>query len=721
MRKLVIYLFALLLTSQPLLMFGQIGSARLSVLIEERARLLDHINITMNDSDVASKLTRLVENNVDSIYKYIAGTSLSDIEQEKAIRSLVYFMEEMREKTSRQRLDLYDIPGAFESYEKVLHALLSRQPIAAFIAPLSSRRSQLLATAFSQYEEFNLLSDMAIYKRVASAPDFILRFLEDKPGFRYTDSLLLIAAAHDPIKFAAHFRQSKTRLNEKVQHIDNIYFRQIVSLSGNKSASELLPFVIQLAEKKITPDTILKTRMQVTRYFQLLVNTMIASKASNDPALFQKMLRDGIKKKSLTFYVNQVNELHNSKEAVRFASVKGLRPEDLYYIITTAGDELYTSSYLGLYKRLMQHFKKQSADSLFQIVHYDNFRAFMRLAANYNTLPDFLTNMPAENSAALLKRFIGGIESDPETGLEKAMDIADCFTGLDSSVHIVAMIDDELQGNLKRCQSNQQYFGSRLYNILLQVFSLVQQQGSFNKLWSTLGNYEILKLDALKNKNGEIVEMALFYGDEDGIASFNNFQKQFANKNWEITKNHSWITIRSLSEQPIVIYANLPLNNDEELDLNAQDSLNMFLEQQAIEPTVLIHRGHSYHLSNTLKRLTPAIKLAILGSCGAYNSVISIASINADVQIIGSKKMGSKSVNDPVIDMINETLQNGQDLLWPEVWQKLQEKFRKDEFTRNLFNEYIPPGKNVSLFVLKLFNFYNNIPQLAYSATGTSN
>ena len=151
----------------------------------------------------------------------------------------------------------------------------------------------------------------------------------------------------------------------------------------------------------------------------------------------------------------------------------------------------------------------------------------------------------------------------------------------------------------------------------------------------------------------------------------------------------------------------MDIDNKDELDLKAQDSLFNFLEQQGIDPTVLMHRGHSYHLENTLKRLTPSVKLAILGSCGGYNSAISIASINPDVQIIGSKKTGAKSINDIIINVINETLENKEDLSWTEIWKKLAARFSKDEFSLNLFNEYIPPGKNVSLFVLKLFNYYN--------------
>ena len=149
--------------------------------------------------------------------------------------------------------------------------------------------------------------------------------------------------------------------------------------------------------------------MDVVKYFQLLVNTLKGSvESKNTPLIFQKLIRRGIKKKSLDFYVNQVNELHSAADAKRFASVKGLRPEDIYYIITSCGDELYTSSYLGLYKRLMEHFKTSSADSLFSIVQYDNFRIFMRMAANYNVLTDFLNKMPAGKCGGIIETIYFG-------------------------------------------------------------------------------------------------------------------------------------------------------------------------------------------------------------------------------------------------------------------------------------------------------------------------
>ena len=707
MQKLIFCFLTSLLLSCSFWVKAQTNSVASKKLREEKELFIRHLKTVSVDTSITYPLTRYMPSETDKIYTFISASALPAAEIEKAVWSLVYFIQHLNKNVSQQKFDMYDIPDAVQSYKSVLKALMQNTSFADAMTTIAPARTSLITAAFSQYEQHSLLDDMAVFKRVAATPDYILQFLENKPAFRYADSLLLIAAANDPKKIIKYLSRGKKDIREKILFSKNIYLQQIVLLAGDRNESELLPFVVQLAEKKITPEEIIQKRTNVMEYYRLLLDYQQQAVSFNAPSLLlQKLLRRGVKEKSFYFFASQINDLHNAAEATRFASVKGLRPEELYYIITSCEAELYTSSYLGLYKRLMEHFKTSPADSLFDLVQYDNFRVFMRMAANYNVLSDFLTKMPHESSTTLLKRFISGIETDPNTGLEKAMDIADSFTGHNPETS--AVIQDELQSNLQRCKVSQQYFGIRLYGILLQVFDLVQQKDGLSSLWSTLGNYEVLKPNALQNKKGQIIELVLFYGDDDGVASFNNFQKHFADTaKWIVSKNDKWITIESRTVDPIIIYANLPLDEKEELDIKAQDELVGFLNQASLEPTVLMHRGHSYHLGKTLKRLKPSVRLAILGSCGAYNSAISIATINPDVQIIGSKKMGTKSINDPIIEVINQTLQSGNDIVWAEVWNQLRSRFGKDEFTLNLFNEYIPPGKNVSLFVLKLFNFYN--------------
>jgi hypothetical protein len=705
MQKIILYLLVLVTVGNSV--SGQTWVSSTDNMFEkEQQRFIRNLKAVSADSFIVYPLARYFESEVNTIHSsIISDAALSFEQKEKAVRSLVYFMSALGNNIAQQKTDMYDIPGALRSYKSVLAALIYQKPVAQAMVAVEPRRSQLLATTFSQYKEHVLLDDITVYKRIAASPEFIIQFLESKPEFRFADSLLYQAVVYNPTKFISYLNKNDGPVQQKIRNSKNTYLRQIVLLSYDKSASELMPFVIQLAEGKMAAEEVTETRKDVVKYFQLLVNTLKESRTSADSSsVFLKLLRNGVRQKALAFYVNQVNELHNAKDPVRFASVKNLRPEDLYYIITSCGEELYTSSYLGLYKRLMEQFKDQSADALFDLVQYDNFHTFLRLAANYNVADHFLRNMSPDRMGQVLHRFIGGIENDPNSGLDRAMDIADFFAGIDST-EINGLVERELQSNLSSSISGHRYLGVKLYSTLLEVFEAAKENGEINKLWATLGNYEVLKRNALENKAGEIVQLVLFYGDDDGKSSFGNFLKLYGDKKkWELSKNENWVSIRSLAGEPIVIYANLPLDSEEELDLRAQDSLLEHLQAQSIQPSVLIHRGHSYHLDKTLKRLNPSVRLAILGSCGSYNKSISLASVNPDIQVIGSKKTGSKSINDPIIDVINETLLEQRDLSWPEIWSKLSTRFSKDEGTLSLFNEYFSPDSNLSLFVLKLYS-----------------
>ena len=173
---------------------------------------------------------------------------------------------------------------------------------------------------------------------------------------------------------------------------------------------------------------------------------------------------------------------------------------------------------------------------------------------------------------------------------------------------------------------------------------------------------------------------------------------------WKMESNTAWTTIRSVQGQPLTILANLPLDYESKQDLSAQDSMFMYMKDNHINPSVLVHRGHSYHLENTLKRLTPYTKLAVLGSCGGYNNIKQIVSANPDIQIIASKQVGAMAINDPMLNAINMRLIEGSNLYWEPLWKSLEENFKKDAGTSQLFDEYVPPYKNVGVFVYRLYN-----------------
>jgi len=689
---------------------GQNSSIDMSLFNREWKNFLQHVQLVPADTAVSYPVIRNFELKLNNIVIVIEqNQSLNAIEKDKARRSVAYFLQEVNKNLAKNNLHLYGLDDAVVLYQKVLTTILQQKPLVPVLMPVDLHNSQLIAASVTQFKEYTVLNDVTTYKRVSSAPEFILQFLETNPEFPFADSLLLEAVLYDPMNIIYYLRKGNAALQQRIRNLNNNYIRQIVYSSNDKYATDLSLFAAQIANGLISQEDIISARAEPTGYFQLLVNTLLDPKNSMGSG-FLLPLKNGIRERALAFYVNEINSLHNATDAVRFASVNGLRLQDLYFIITTCGNELYTSSYLGLYKRLVAKFNDKTADALFETLQWENFHVFIRMAANYNVLEDFLHRLSPEKMLEVLRLFINNIEEDPTTALENAMDIADSYNALCTVPKTCELIEATILENLERCVAKQHYFGIRLYGILNDLLKLVRQKEGLQQLWNVLGDYEILKHSSLENARAEITELVLFYGDEDGISSFSNFLKGYTDRSiWEVSRNKYWVSIKSLTDHPLTIYASLPLDMQQQADLTAQDSLFAYLEANDLQPAILVHRGHSYHLDKTLKRLAPSVKLAIVGSCGSYNKAISIASINPEVQVIGSKKMGSKSINDPILDMINELLSKDEDLLWPAIWNKLENQFRKDAATLTMFHEYFAPAHNLGLFVLKLYKANNRL------------
>jgi hypothetical protein len=176
-------------------------------------------------------------------------------------------------------------------------------------------------------------------------------------------------------------------------------------------------------------------------------------------------------------------------------------------------------------------------------------------------------------------------------------------------------------------------------------------------------------------------------------------------KNWDVQENKFWVTIKSKNEYPLVIYANLPLDNERyDYDKDAMDSLTVFLDSLKIVPHILIHRGHSYHLSHSLGFVTPMTNLAILGSCGGYQEVFSVQTKSKDAQVISTKQVGSKLVNEPLLQAINRRIVEEKDISWVQLWAELDSKLKKDKRAYAYFVDYVPPHKNIGLLVSKIYH-----------------
>jgi hypothetical protein len=195
-----------------------------------------------------------------------------------------------------------------------------------------------------------------------------------------------------------------------------------------------------------------------------------------------------------------------------------------------------------------------------------------------------------------------------------------------------------------------------------------------------------------------------FYGDKDGMVVFNAFLNKFRNANWKITRKPKWVEVSSRKGTPITIFANLPLDETEELDTESQDSLIAYLQDQQLHPSIVIHRGHSYYLNQTVQKMPNSAKLVLLGSCGGYQRLNEVLAIAPGAHIISSKQIGTGIINQGLINVISEDLRLGKNLKWPAMWNNLAIRFSGS--AKEKFDDYVPPYKNLGAIFITAFNTY---------------
>jgi hypothetical protein len=478
----------------------------------------------------------------------------------------------------------------------------------------------------------------------------------------------------------------------------------LVKISDILNGTLYLPFLDELLSKNLSIDDIRAVAENELQYYKLLVKTQIKYTqriSAGDTPMLAKELFSMLERKATDAFVNVMNELHDSPDPVRMRVSDPLNSEEIYYLLVTTEEVIYTSTYTKLYDRMMTRFPNRRGDSLLMAVQFDKFKKFIKMAANYNRLDDFLKSMPELRSNQLMYAFVNGLQKT--NSLEDAVDVADSYGSI-TDVKLQSFLMDQVKMNYENSLKNQDRRGEVIYNILQTLFR--SSLDSTLNLSTALGIPPVYKVDysSIADSTGKVVQQVFFYGDEDGIISFKSFMGLFNGKpEWNVNVGPEWVTITATKGKPYVIYANRPLDYKQDLDAQAQQHLIEYLTKNKINPTFVVHRGHSYHLKYTIQQMMPSSRIVMLGSCGGYQNLAKILNVNEDAHIISTKQVGSFSVNEPILRAINDKIRNGNNIEWIPLWQQIGTSVKGDGRATELLKDYVPPHKNLGAIFIKAF------------------
>jgi len=623
-----------------------------------------------------------------------------------------------REWRSKEFNPVY-APILVETFEKIMKADIDSVSMAPEIDQAPYTVGKMLTDIFTENKGYAASKKLLYLKYCALYPEKILQTIEPYVNEPFADGLVAISCKLNPTAVYNIAQAANTPLGRLVHRSTSPVVKAIVELSKTPNALLYFPFLDDILTGKKTVDGIKKyvgedgVGYDSVGYFKLLVQTEISyftrmtSPAKDTPiAMFgANGLREVLKGKAIQHFTTPINNLHDlSNINLRMRAIDSLSATDLYFMMVMSENDIYTSSYKHSYARFIQRLGKEPrADSLLLTVHFDFFKKFIKMAANFNKLDNFLSYMPASSSETLMRGFIANLDN---TGnLEDAIDVADSYSSI-TNKNLQQTILSYVIKNENDCIQKNNNRGRTIYSLLKTIFLSADSTNKID-LTSVLGIpsiYEIENND-MRDDSGRIVQQVYWYGDKDGKAFFPSFISSFSPKEWTITSNSEWYEIRS-KKGNVWIYANRPLDNDANLDDSAQVHLNNYLADRGMQPAVVVHRGHSYWLPRTIKRMQGNAKIVMLGSCGGYKNLNDIIEINPEAHIISTKEIGAGDINRPILNYLNQTFESGNKLVWKNMWASLTKLFSADPSPsiRESWDDYIPPYKNLGAIFLKGYN-----------------
>ncbi len=634
------------------------------------------------------------------------------------LRYVEYLVRDFTNNWKSHALNPSLAPQLVDNFNEIMKANIKGVNMAPLIQKVPYEVGLINANIFQEnpgYKE----SKVALFRKFCVInPDKILANIGPYADEPFADTLIIDAFNNSPSQLYSYAQSTNSRQGKLIRKIEDPRIRAVVQLSTQNRALFYFPFLDDLISGKQTIEGISKVagtnekNYDSVGYYKLLVKTEIqyySRMVKGDTPIAMlgaNGLLDMLQQKAIQHFITPINTLHESPNAIRFRAIEPLSAQELYYMMILGENEIYTSSYKYSFDRMIQKMGPvPHGDSLLLSVNFDRFKKFIKMAAGYNKLDEFLKTMP-ENSEKLMQAFVSRLET---TGtLEDAVDVADSYGSITNPQLQQSMLQN-VQWNEQRCIKENNEKGRKIYGLLKTIFLSANPQNGID-LSKEIGIPPIYTMayNYLADDSGRVIEQVFFYGDKDGKESYANYLTSFPKSDWNITYKKEWTEIKSIKGKPIWIFANLPLDNESDKDAAAQKDLIDYLDANSLKPSVVIHRGHSYHLPYTIQQLSENAKIIMLGSCGGYQNLKNILNYAPEAHIISTKQTGTKNVNKPIIEALDNTLRAGNNIDWRQMWAGLQTSFSKaPKEVRETFEDYIPPQKNLGALFIKAFHKEN--------------
>lgn len=557
----------------------------------------------------------------------------------------------------------------------------------------------LLTNISQSFNTFGLFknetcADSFLIIAARARPDVVFKLYDSYSKTPYAERVIIEAAKIAPVTVKRYFNKGDPIYEILKNSNDTVIKLVLQIMSRYTRKSNAYTLIDDIAAGKLTIEKADAIGKQPEKYLRAMLNIR-----SRKTPLGEHSIEQELEVYSLKF-VRVINDLHNERDAVRFASIENFTPEELYALIVYSEEEIFTSTFNGLFNRLMVKLGPVSGFEFLKRVGNNRFRVFIKMCAGFGKLKIFLQTMTPLHQQMLMIKFASGLEEYND--LSQAVHVADAFGSITDSL-VLKILKSTVKVEYIRLLTKNHIRGIALYGLLANLF-VDQNIGSddwfalVSKRYSLPG-FDKIANDKLFDRDKVNRWLIYFYDDEDGDASFASFRKTFSDTAWVIIDSPHYVLIQAKHGKEVHIYANKPKSEYE-----GQAQLEKLFTDNGYEPNVMVHRGHSYYAAKTIEKVRDNTQVFVLGSCGGYHSISTIIERSSEVSIISSKQIGTMYVNNPMLKLMADNIREGKDIEWQPLWSKLGTLVKDNPKAFERFLDYIPPHKNLGAIFIKTYN-----------------
>jgi hypothetical protein len=526
-------------------------------------------------------------------------------------------------------------------------------------------------------------------------PDVALRNIEQYLDLSFGPHLLdrvVKTAPDEAVALAAGTSRSAIRFRDVLRASQDPAIRVLAGLSEDRTIdAPRLRRVAILHQRIARGDLPLRSATQLAgnfpRYFATLADMRIAA-----PAGESDFLDRALEAESLIF----CQAFLQSGGRGLASDLASLSPRDVYLLLAYGRAEANEPIFNAALPRL-----RSAMRAILDRTRNLRLREFVAAAIAVHRLDAFLQIAGAEVMARLAR----GIDQ-AEDRLQAAVTVAEV---IDGAAHAgVDQMAAAIASEYDRCRESGDRQAQALYGLL--AARMVQSNSGAPAVGEIAGRYlpyltaaSRFESTSLFAENGRSVQRHFFYDDEDGVESFTSFKSGYAHDPaWKIEDRGVYLEI--LGEGPggrrIEIFANIPNAGRNDEALRRQQAISEVLAGRGLVPTVLVHRGHSFHVAKTIRYVTSAAKLVFLGSCGGVTEIHSVIERSRDAQVIATRGVGTTALNDAILKSLNDWLLRGDRAIeWAGFWQAQKSQLGKDP----MFRDYFAPHQDTASILLRAY------------------